>query len=64
LYVSLTRAMYCLFVTYCNRRTGQQRHTGWTSGRAQRSLTRFVRDGPMAPQDGAQYVAALQERAA
>ncbi len=56
LYVSLTRAKHFVFVTYCNRRTGQQRHTGRTSGSARRSLTRFLRDGPIGPRDGEDYL--------
>lgn len=52
LYVSLTRAKHHLFVTYCDRRTGAQRHTGRTSGRVNRTLTRFLRDGPLTPVGG------------
>jgi DNA helicase-2/ATP-dependent DNA helicase PcrA len=61
LYVSLTRAMHHLFVTYCEHRTGQQRHTGRTSGTTGRSLTRFLRDGPIAPVNGIEYVERLQK---
>jgi DNA helicase-2/ATP-dependent DNA helicase PcrA len=32
LYVSLTRAMHHLYVTYCDKRIGQQRHTGTGRG--------------------------------
>ena len=56
LYVSLTRAKHHLFITYCDRRTGAQLHTGRTSGQLRRSLTRFLRDGPITPQTGATYV--------
>jgi DNA helicase-2/ATP-dependent DNA helicase PcrA len=52
LYVSLTRAKHHLFVTYCDRRSGAQRHTGRTSGRTNRTLTRFLRDGPLTPVPG------------
>ncbi len=52
LYVSLTRAKHYLFVTYCDRRTGAQRHTGRTSGRVNRTLTRFLHDGPLTPVSG------------
>lgn len=59
LYVSLTRAKHHLFITYCDRRTGAQRNTGRTAGQPRRSLTRFLRDGPIAPQEGSPYVANL-----
>jgi DNA helicase-2/ATP-dependent DNA helicase PcrA len=52
LYVSLTRAKHHLFVTYCDRRTGAQRHTGRTSGRVNRTLTRFLHGGPLTPVAG------------
>ena len=52
LYVSLTRAKHLLFITYCHRRTGQQRHTGSDSGQLRRDLTRFLRDSPISPEDG------------
>ncbi len=60
LYVSLTRAKHLLFMTYCNRRTGQQRHTGRTSGRSQRNLTRFLGGAPISPQDGPDCLAGLE----
>lgn len=44
LYVSMTRARHKLFISYCNKRTGQQMHLGSNSGTARRSLTRFLRD--------------------
>lgn len=44
LYVSMTRARHKLFITYCNRRTGPQRHSGSNSGVEKRTLTRFLRD--------------------
>lgn len=56
LYVSLTRAKHHLFVTYCDRRTGPQRHTGRTSGRMNRTLTRFLRDGPLTPVAGNMFI--------
>jgi DNA helicase-2/ATP-dependent DNA helicase PcrA len=56
LYVSLTRAKHHLFVTYCNRRTGPQQHTGRTSGQANRSLTRFLQDGPITPIGGDAFI--------
>jgi DNA helicase-2/ATP-dependent DNA helicase PcrA len=59
LYVSLTRAKNFLFMTYCDRRTGQQQHSGRSSGSAQRSLTQFLRDGPVRPQLRGSYLASL-----
>jgi len=56
LYVSLTRAKHHLFVTYCNRRTGPQRHTGRDSGRVNRDLTQFLRDCPHTPEDGMAFI--------
>ena len=60
LYVSLSRARHFLAVTYCERRTGQQRHTGRTSGQSRRTLTRFLRDAPVAPIDGASFIKRLE----
>jgi DNA helicase-2/ATP-dependent DNA helicase PcrA len=59
LYVSLTRARQRLIITFVNKRTGQQRHTGRTSGEAIRTLTRYLQDAPLAPRDGNEYVRAL-----
>lgn len=56
LYVSLTRAKHHLFVTYCNNRTGQQRHTGRESGKVARSLTQFLADCPHTAKDGRTFV--------
>ena len=56
LYVSLTRAEHYLFVTYCDKRTGQQRRTGRNSGRVARSLSQFLFDSPYAPQDGKSFI--------
>ncbi len=47
LYVSLTRATKYLFITYCDRRTGRQRHAGSNSGSTQRRLSEFLSDGPL-----------------
>lgn len=47
LYVSLTRAKHHLFITYCNNRTGRQKHTGFLRSRTtSRNLTRFLSDLP------------------
>ena len=61
LYVSLTRAKHHLFITYCDQRTGRQRHTGRSEGRTARSLTRFLRDGPLTPVDGITFINAPTE---
>ena len=44
LYVSMTRARHNLYITFCNKRTGPQRHSGSNSGTEKRTLTRFLRD--------------------
>lgn len=56
LYVSLTRAKHHLFVTYCEKRTGPQRHTGRDSGKLKRDLTQFLRDCPHTPEDGVNFI--------
>jgi len=55
LFVSLTRAKHHLFISYCTRRTGQQRQLGRNSSRLPRSLTRFLRDAPVRPEDGTAF---------
>lgn len=62
LYVSITRAKHYLYISYCNRRTGRQRHTGRTSGQVRRSLTRFLHDCPVTPQSGVKYMQSLSGR--
>ncbi len=57
LYVSLTRAEHSLYITYCDRRTGQQRMQGANAGVARRTLTSFLRDAPVHAEDGATYIA-------
>ena len=61
LYVSLTRAKHRLYVTYCNKRGGRQRHSGSDSGNPRRTLTPFLR-GAMPVESGTQYVASLNAR--
>lgn len=61
LYVSLTRAKHYLFVTYCDRRTGPQRHTGRDSGRVARSLSQFLVDCIYTPKDGVVFINRLAE---
>ncbi len=55
LYVSLTRARHHLFVTYCDRRTGRQSHTGRDRGKTARSLTRFLAGSPYSPKNGQDF---------
>ena len=62
-YVSLTRAKHHLFLTYCDRRTGQQSHTGRDSGTPIRSLSQFLKDCPHTPQDGREFLRRLKEKA-
>jgi DNA helicase-2/ATP-dependent DNA helicase PcrA len=52
LYVSMTRARHRLYLTYASRRTGQQVHTGREPGNPIRRLTRFLRNGPLTPENG------------
>ena len=59
LYVSLTRARKYLYVTYCNKRTGPQKHSGRESGKEQRTFTSFLSGGPYSPEDGPSYVQRL-----
>jgi DNA helicase-2/ATP-dependent DNA helicase PcrA len=59
LYVSLTRAKHHLFMTYCDKRTGPQRHTGRDSGRVARSLSQFLRDCPYTPEIGSIFTVRL-----
>lgn len=61
LYVSLSRARFFLAVTYCDRRIGQQKYTGRTSGSERRYLTRFLQDAPISPMDGMRFVAELHD---
>ena len=64
LYVSLTRARHHLFITYCDKRIGQQVHTGRDSGNVARSLTQFLADSPHAPRDGQTFVSNYVKAAA
>ncbi len=61
LYVSLTRAKHHLFVTYCDKRTGPQKHTGRDSGKVARSLTRFLIDCSHTPKNGTAFIRRLEE---
>ena len=55
LFVSMTRARHHLFISYCSRRTGQQHQLGRDSGNLRRSLTRFLRDAPIRPENGVAF---------
>lgn len=59
LYVSLTRAKNYLFITYCQRRTHLQKHTGRNSGQTRRRLSRFLSGGPITPINGENYILSL-----
>ncbi len=56
LYVSLTRARHFLFITHSTRRTGRQTHSGRTSGNPRRTLTIFLRGGPIPDSVGGDYI--------
>jgi len=62
LYVSLTRSRKHLYVTFCRRRTGQQRYSGRTAGKLQRTFTRFLSGGPYKPEDGQIFIKSLIDR--
>lgn len=62
LYVSLTRTRRYLYVTFCQKRIGQQRYSGRTAGRLQRTFTRFLSGGPYKPEDGQILVESLIDR--
>ena len=59
LYVSLTRAKKHLFVTYCDRRTGQQQYKGSKAKGTRRSLTKFLQHAPISPQPFEEFLAGL-----
>jgi len=61
LYVSLTRAKHRLYVTYCNKRGGRQRHSGSDPGNPRRTLTPFLR-GAMPVESGVTHVRSLCAR--
>jgi DNA helicase-2/ATP-dependent DNA helicase PcrA len=56
LFVSMSRARNILILTYCDHRVGQQRMLGRNPGNPSRSLTQFLRHGPLRPQEGEQYI--------
>lgn len=61
LYVSLTRARTHLFVTACQQRIDRQTRTGRTAEQARpgRTLSRFLRGGPVALTDGEAFIGRL-----
>jgi DNA helicase-2/ATP-dependent DNA helicase PcrA len=56
LYVALTRAREYVFGTWARRRTGPTARVGGGVAVVMRSLTRFLRDGPVPSQDGPRYI--------
>jgi ATP-dependent DNA helicase UvrD/PcrA len=56
LYVALTRARQFVFGTWTRRRTGPTARVGGGQAVTRRSLTRFLRDGPVASEDGAEFI--------
>lgn len=59
LFVSLTRARNYLYITFCQKRTGEQRHSGRTAGNLQRTFTNFLSGGPHILKDGKTFIASL-----
>lgn len=59
LFVSLTRAEKQLFITYCNKRFGRQSMLGRSTGSRNRTLTRFLRNAPIHPEHGEEYINGL-----
>jgi DNA helicase II / ATP-dependent DNA helicase PcrA len=56
LYVALTRAREYVFGTWARRRTGPTARVGGGQAVTRRTLTRFLRDGPVASEDGGAYI--------
>jgi superfamily I DNA/RNA helicase len=56
LYVALTRAREFVFGTWARRRTGPTSRVGGGAAITRRTLTRFLRDGPVASEDGARFI--------
>lgn len=59
LYVSLTRAKEFLCISFCNERSGRQRHSGSEPGVARRTLTPFLR-GALPITNGMEHLAELE----
>ncbi len=56
LYVALTRARKYVFGTWARRRTGPTARVGGGAAITRRTLTRFLRDGPVTSEDGISYI--------
>lgn len=56
LYVALTRAREYVFGTWARRRTGPTARVGGGGAVTRRTLTRFLRDGPVASEGGSAYI--------
>ena len=56
LYAALTRAREYVFGTWARRRTGPTARVGGVAAVGHRSLTRFLRDGPVSSGDGPRYI--------
>src|SRR3954469_658048 len=56
LYVALTRARRYVFGTWARRRTGPTARVGGGGAVIRRSLTRFLRDGPVHSESGRAYI--------
>ena len=52
----LSRAKHKLFVSYCIDRIDQQSYHGRVTGLTRRTLSRFIRDSPVRPVSGVDYV--------
>ncbi|MEA2142166.1 MAG: ATP-dependent helicase UvrD/PcrA, partial [Solirubrobacteraceae bacterium] len=57
LYVAMTRARRFQYVTWARRRTGPTARAGAPRVQARRTESRFLRNGPLATQDGETYIA-------
>lgn len=57
LYVAMTRARRFQYVTWATRRTGPTARAGAPRVGARRTESRFLRNGPVATQDGTSYIA-------
>jgi superfamily I DNA/RNA helicase len=56
LYVALTRSREYVFGTWARRRTGPTARVGGGAAVTRRTLTRFLRDGPVRSEDGVDYI--------
>lgn len=56
LYVAMTRARLLQYVTWAARRTGPTARAGAPRVGQRRNVSRFLRNGPVASQDGEAYI--------